>query len=175
MTVTINPARSDAEIMDVTGLAWAFVALLKERYPERAEQVDEYLRYQRFEEMLANFRDHFTPPAGECMLAKLSEVAVGIVMLKPVDAALCEMNRMYVAPAARGHGIGRALCEALITRALDLGYQEMRLGALHRHVEALPLYQSLGFTEDKDPPDFGRGDPGIINLRMVLKPVSKRC
>lgn len=174
MAVMINPARTDADINSVTDLAWAFVGLLKERYPERAVQLDEYLHDQRFEEMLANFRDHFIPPTGECMLARLDGSAVGIVMLKPVDATLCEMNRMYVAPEARGHGIGRALCEELISRALELGYQDMRLGALHRHVEALPLYRSLGFEQDHDPPEFGRNDSGVVNMRMALKPLVKR-
>jgi len=172
MTVTIKPARTDAEIERATDLAWAFVALLRERYPEREEQLDKYLRDQRFEEMLANFKDFFVPPHGECMLARLDGVAVGIVMLKPVDAALCEMNRMYVAPAARGRGLGRSLCDALISRAAELGYREMRLGALNRHIEALPLYRSLGFKEDPDPPEFGRDDPGVIHLRMALRPAS---
>jgi GNAT superfamily N-acetyltransferase len=173
MAVVIEPARSDADIADVTGLAWAFVAQIKQRYPERAQQVEDYLRHQRFEEMLANFREHFMPPSGECMLARLDGSAVGIVMLKPIDPTLCEMNRMYVTPEARGHGIGRSLCEYLMSRALELGYCEMRLGALPRHVEALPLYRSLGFEPDPDPSEFARDDPGVISLRMVLKPIAK--
>lgn len=172
MTVTIKTARTDTDVRDATDLAWAFVALLKERYPERAEQIDDYLRDQRFEEMLANFRDYFLPPHGECMLARLDGQAVGVVMLKPAGAALCEMNRMYVAPEARGRGLGRLLCKALISRAVELGYREMRLGALNRHVEALSLYRSLGFDIDPDPPEFGRNDPGVIHLRMTLRPES---
>lgn len=170
MGIVIEPARSDADIADVTTLAWAFVAKLKQRYPERVQEIEDYLRRQRFEEMLANFRDHFMPPQGECMLARLDGISVGIVMLKPVDAVLCEMDRMYVAPEARGHGIGRALCNELMSRAWDLGYREMRLGALHRHVEALPLYRSLGFGPDPDPPEASRDDPGVINMRIALKP-----
>ena len=168
MGVVIEPARSDADIADVTKLAWAFVALLRQRYPERSQQLQDYLRRQRFEEMLADFQEHFMPPQGECMLARLDGSAVGIVMLKPVTATLCEMNRMYVAPEARGHGIGRGLCNRLMSRARDLGYREMRLGALHRHVEALPLYRSLGFGPDPDAPEASRDDPGVINMRIAL-------
>lgn len=170
MTVAIHPARTDADISEATGLAWAFVALLKERYPERAESIDQYLQDQRFEEMLADFRQSFNPPKGECLIARSDGKAVGIVMLKPVDSSLCEMNRMYVAPEARGLGIGRALCEALISKAIEYGYQQMRLGALNRHVEALPLYRSLGFTPNPDPPEFSRDDPGVIHMRMGLTP-----
>lgn len=168
MSVEIRPARSDDDIAQVTRLAWDFVGLLRDRYPERQAQLDAYLRDQRFAAMLANLRDHFNPPHGECLLAFHDDAAVGIVMLKPVDKRLCEMNRMYVSPEARGLGIGRALCTHLIAAARGLGYAEMRLGALHRHVEALPLYRSLGFRPDPEPPDFGRDDPGIVHLRLDL-------
>ena len=168
MTVTIDPARSDADLIDATDLAWAFVALLKERYPERAKSLDRYLLDQRFEEMLADFRNCFNPPTGECLIARSDGKAVGIVMLKPVDASLCEMNRMYVVPEARGLGIGRTLCKALISKAIELGYQEMRLGALDRHFEAIPLYRSLGFADNPDPPEFSRDDPGVVHMRIKL-------
>lgn len=168
MPATIQPARTDADIAEVTRLAWDFIDFLRTRYPERHEMIDAYLRDQRFEEMLANFRDHFAPPSGECMLARLEGAGVGIVMLKPVDDTLCEMNRMFVSPSARGQGTGRRLCTALISRAVQLGYREMRLGALDRHREALPLYRSLGFGPDPDPPEHGRDDPGVIHLRMTL-------
>ena len=164
----IVAARSDEDIAAVTALAWQFVAFLHDRYPERAAQLDSYLKGQRFAEMLGDFRKHFNPPKGECMLARLDGTPVGIVMLKPVRRDLCEMNRMYVLPAARGHGIGRALCDALIAEARSLGYLEMRLGALDRHIEALPLYRSLGFSDDPDPPAHARGDPGVICLRLTL-------
>jgi putative acetyltransferase len=89
-------------------------------------------------------------------------------MLKPYAAGVCELNRMYVARPARGHGIGRGLCERLIARARDLGYRAIRLEALNAQVEALPLYRKLGFGPDPDPSEFARSEPGIISLRMSL-------
>ena len=166
----IVKARSDTDIVDVTELAWAFVAFLLDRYPERADQIRQYLVEQRFKEMLADFRDHFNPPQGECMLARLNGAPVGIVMLKPLTDDVCEMNRMFVLPDARGKGIGRALCHALIAEARALGYHEMRLGALDRHKEALPLYHSLGFAPDPAPPSYLPDDPTVIRLRLLLVP-----
>ncbi len=161
----IAKARSDDDIAAVTGLAWDFVGFLLDRFPERADQVRQYLAEQRFEEMLADFRAHFNPPKGECML---DGDPAGIVMLKPVAGRVCEMNRMFVAPRARGHGIGRALCHALIAEARALGYGEMRLGALNRHIEALPLYRSLGFEDDPPPPTYLADDASVIRLRLLL-------
>ncbi|MGR3724013.1 GNAT family N-acetyltransferase [Abyssibius alkaniclasticus] len=168
MSVLIDPARSDDDIAEVTRLAWEFVAFLKDRYPERIAQIDEYLERQRFVQMLADFRSYFNPPKGECVLARLEGVGVGIVMLKPVQGELCEMNRMFVTPKARGYGVGRRLCTTLFDRARALGYRQMRLGALDRHDEALGLYRSLGFEPDPEPDEHAANVPGVISLRMHL-------
>lgn len=166
--IAIEPARNDADVADVTTLAWEFVAFLQERYPERKDSLVQYLKEQRFEEMLADFRNFFNPPPGECMLARQDGAAVGIVMLKPLDDVVCEMNRMFVRPTVRGNGIGRRLCNSLITRARKLGYREVRRDALDRHVEALPLYRSLGSEDDPNPPAYSTDDAGVIRLRMLI-------
>ena len=85
-----------------------------------------------------------------------------------MPTGVCELNRMYVAGAARGRGVGRRLCETLIERARELGYREVRLDALNARVEALPLYRALGFLPDPDPPAYLRADPEVISLRMAL-------
>jgi len=81
---------------------------------------------------------------------------------------LCEMNRMYVAPEARGHGIGRMLGERIVAVARARGYAEMRLDAWPRHDEALPPYRSLGFQPEEDPPDYARDDPYFQCSRLAL-------
>jgi GNAT superfamily N-acetyltransferase len=167
--VTIVPVRSDDEIAAAAQLARDFFAYMRATSPEAQAAIDAYLVIQDFEGQLATFRDHFTPPHGECMLARLDGTPVGVVMLKPSDPpGVCVLNRMYVATAASGRGVGRALCEALLARARALGYREVRLDALNERVEALPLYYKLGFGPDPDPPDYARNEPGVISLRMPL-------
>ncbi len=109
---------------------------------------------------------YFTPPHGECLLARLNARPVGILMLKPDGPGICEMNRMYVRPEARGHGIGRALVARLIRRARDLGYDHMVLGALNRHHEAQPLYLSMGFKIYR--PDDAPPRDNVVHMRRDL-------
>ena len=168
--IRISPVRTDADVAAAKSLAWEFVDFLIHRYPERRENTAEYLKEQRFEEMLEDFRHYFNPPNGECLLARRDREPVGIVMLKPVSPQVCEMNRMFVRSDARRLGVGRRLCLALFESAVALGFSEMRLGALHRHVEALPLYGSLGFETDPSPPRYATDDDGVIRLMKKLLP-----
>ena len=169
--IDIRPVRTDEDIAAVTGLVWAFLDFMKQRYPELRDAIEAYIRLQRVAETLADFRNVFNPPAGECMLARKDGVPVGVVMLKPAGDGACEMNRMFVAPEARRLGVGRRLCEALIAEASRLGYAEMRLGALDRHVEAIPLYRSLGFTDDPTAKRGPAGDREVL-MRLALPPAA---
>jgi GNAT superfamily N-acetyltransferase len=166
--VTLGPVRSDPDVAAAAGLARDFFAYMRTTYPERAALIDAYVVDQDFEGQLADFRAHFNPPNGECLLARIDGAPAGLVMLKPYAPGVCELNRMYVTHAARGRGLGRALCEALIARARALGYQAIRLDALNARVDAVPLYRKLGFGPDPEPPAFTRRDPEIVSLRMAL-------
>jgi len=156
--------RTEADAAEVRLMVGEFFDWMRDLYPERAESITAYWNKQDIPTQLRDLLKIFAPPKAECLLARLNGEAVGIVMTKPHSGDMCEMNRMFVHPAARGHGVGRALVGALLDAARDLGYKRMMLAGGTRHTEALALYRSLGFVHDPSLPDTGSGD---VEVRMI--------
>jgi ribosomal protein S18 acetylase RimI-like enzyme len=70
------------------------------------------------------------------------------------DAALeCYLAELYVVPARRGQGLGRALMEAALDGARAEGATHMDLGTSEDDVAARGLYESLGFSNREGRPD----------------------
>jgi ribosomal protein S18 acetylase RimI-like enzyme len=58
----------------------------------------------------------------------------------------CYLAELYVTPARRGQGLGRALMEAALSQARLRGADTMDIGVDEPDLVARRLYESLGFT-----------------------------
>lgn len=114
---------------------------------------------------LATLPGEYAPPRGRLLLARAGKAAAGCVALHGLDGGTAEMRRLYVRPAFRGQGIGRALAKAAIDEAARLGYSRIRLDTPRSLREASALYRSLGFFEIAA---YRAHDPGELFLERML-------
>jgi GNAT superfamily N-acetyltransferase len=87
------------------------------------------------------------PPAGEFFVAYLHGEPIGCGAVKHHTDAPAEIKRMWIAPTARGLGLGRRLLEKLEACALGAGARVAHIETSAVLDEALALYRSAGWVE----------------------------
>jgi ribosomal protein S18 acetylase RimI-like enzyme len=110
---------------------------------------DADLAAERFEQQLRN---------GDAVVLLVGSGPDGFVQLRfrpsiytgALDAYLEEL---YVVPAKRGRGLGRALLEAAMDAAREEGAEHIDLGTSEDDVAARSLYESAGFINRENGPD----------------------
>ena len=143
---------------------WADARNLVEEY---AASLGFDLAFQDFQHELESLASEYGPPHGSFLLARHDGLWIGCGGLRRISDATCEMKRLYVTPAGRGRGVGRAIAEALVAHARGLGYGEMLLDTVPAMVEAQAIYRRLGFVPT-DPYRFNPL-PGASFWRLQLR------
>ncbi len=92
-------------------------------------------------------RDEMRLPAGLFLLATLRGEPIGCGALKFHGDQPSELKRMWVAPTARGLGVGRRLLDELERCAAEHGASIIRLETNDALVEAIAMYRSAGYDE----------------------------
>ncbi len=83
--------------------------------------------------------DDHAPAAGICQLRYRHSVWTA--------AEDCWLEDLYVAPEARGIGLGRALVQRALDRARERGCHRVELDTNEDNHDAIGLYRSLGFSD----------------------------
>jgi GNAT superfamily N-acetyltransferase len=94
-------------------------------------------------------------------VAESSGGVVGLAGLLVHDER-AELEPLVVAEACRGRGVGRALAEAVIAAARELGFPRLRVRPVGRNTEAIRFFHALGFDV------LGR-----VDLRIDLEPTAR--
>jgi GNAT superfamily N-acetyltransferase len=87
------------------------------------------------------------PPAGQFLVVYRDGEAIGCGAVKHRPGAISELKRMWIAPAARGLGLGRRLLAELEACAAAGGARVARMETSAVLGEALALYRSAGWVE----------------------------
>ncbi|HEV2678307.1 MAG TPA: GNAT family N-acetyltransferase [Aliidongia sp.] len=156
-TMSIAPARFPGDADAVRGL-----------FAEYVESLGIDLSFQDVNAELAGLPGKYAAPGGTILLARdAARHPVACVALRPLaQAGQCEMKRLYVRPAARGHDLGRRLAQAIISAARDAGYARLLLDTLAPMRSAQKLYAALGFREIA--PYYENPVPGTMYMALDL-------
>jgi len=87
------------------------------------------------------------PPAGALIVARLGDKPIGCGALKFHGDAPAELKRMWIAPTARGLGVGRRMLHELEQYARSAGVTVVRLETNRTLTEAIALYRRSGYVE----------------------------
>ncbi len=131
MKPTIIVLKTTSENPDFISLIKTFDTFLWERYPE--------LKKDYWGNNLIEFN-------ANVFLAYLDQKAVASGCFKKYNNDTVELKRMFVLPEARGLGLAQLVIKELEAEAKNIGFKTMILETLYKQVEAIGLYQKMGFN-----------------------------
>lgn len=131
--------------------------------------------FQNFGDELAGLPGAYAPPTGRLALIRVmtepgSSEPAGCVALRRVDDRRAEPKRLYVRPAYRGLGLGRALLQWVMNEARAVGYAELVGDTMPQMSQALALYRQMGF--ECSGPSVSESDersPQLENQPIIIR------
>ncbi|WP_337967414.1 GNAT family N-acetyltransferase [uncultured Flavobacterium sp.] len=130
MNSRIEVVKTTSENPDFVTLIKIFDTFLWERYPE--------LKKDYWGNNLIEFNDNV-------VLIYLEGKLVASGCFKKYNENTVELKRMFVLPEARGLGLAQKVIKELEIEAKKQGFKTMILETLYKQIEAIGLYQKLGF------------------------------
>ena len=150
--VSIDIRRDDIRSSLAVSLILALNSELSSCYPE------EGANHFRLE------ADEVAEGRGAFLVAYADGKPLGCGAIRRLDADTAEIKRIYVTPAARGRGVGRAILIALEAESRRLGVRQIVLETGERQPEALALYTGAGFARI---PPFGEHIGSPLSVCMA--------
>jgi len=130
MNSIIKVVKTTSENPDFISLIKTFDTFLWERYPE--------LKNDYWGNNLIEFNPNV-------LVVYLNEKAVGCGCFKKYNTNTVELKRMFVSQEARGLGLAQRIIKELEDEARTQGFETMILETLYKQIEAISLYQKVGF------------------------------
>lgn len=86
---------------------------------------------------------------------------------------ICELQKLYFSPEARGHGFGKKFMTLCLEGATHAGYRLMYLETVPQMKEAIGLYEKFGFTHIPGPMgDTGHSKCDVTMTRPLSLPLA---
>jgi GNAT superfamily N-acetyltransferase len=121
-------------------------------------------------EELDSLASFYREPAGRFLVGSVNGVASGITGVYMMEPDTAELRRVWVTPAARGHGLAPAMLQAAIDTAKDLGARRIWLETARGHMDtAIAMYTRAGFREIPDYSSLREAVPSLVCLGLELR------
>lgn len=88
----------------------------------------------------------------------------GIAQLENFEGGICELQKMYFLPEARGKGLGAKMMDICLEKAKAFGYEKCYLETLPYMKDATKLYSKTGF----EPLEGPLGDTGHYSCNVWM-------
>lgn len=146
--ITLTVATAAPDIADLRSLCWAYRDFLLANSEVDRQITETFYPVAKYQALMADLPRLHARPQGVILLARDAHgMAVGCGMTHALDPQTAEIKRVFVADAARGRGVARLICEALITQAKADGFDRIVLDTSKSLTGAQRLYTALGFAE----------------------------
>jgi|WetSurMetagenome_2_1015567.scaffolds.fasta_scaffold565887_2 putative acetyltransferase len=144
---------------------WATVKRLLLDY---RNEFDDQTCFTSFDQEMENIEQYYSDNDKIKLIVVDEEnnTIAGCVAMRSFSPEVAEMKRLYVVPTYRGEKLGRKLAEAIIEKAVELGYHSMILDTMYEMQSAQQLYYSLGFHTI--PPYNQQDESKVICFEKVL-------
>lgn len=130
MPEKIKVVHTTSENPDFIFLYNTFDTFLWERYPELKT------------DYWGNNIIEFNP---DVVIIYLDDKPVGCGCFKKYNNNTAELKRMFVSPDARGLGLAQLIIREVENKAIGNGFEVLILETLYKQIEAITLYQKVGF------------------------------
>lgn len=109
-------------------------------------EFDNYL-WKKYPELKSNYwGNNIIEINPNVVLIYIDNKAVACGCFKKYDSNTIEIKRMFVSPEARGMGFAQRILNELEIWANEMDYSYSVLETLYKQVEAIALYQKVGYS-----------------------------
>lgn len=123
---------------------------------------------ERDRELLNDPVRYILDPGGHILMATLGDAPVGCCALVFMEDAEFELSKMTVDERFRGSGAGRRLLSCTIEYARELKARRLYLETNTVLVDAIHLYESLGFSRLPDAPSHSGYSRSNLRMELLL-------
>jgi len=150
--VFLAETEADFTAARALGFEWAKTHL--EDFPEHQDIIERVFDPEAYRETMENLHIIHARPKGAVLLAELDGRPVGCVMYQEMEPGVAEIKRLFVNPGGRGHRLGHALLNKMLSQMKADQYARVRFSSAKFLNHARALYESAGFADIPQPEGF---------------------